>query len=296
MKVVILGAGGMLGHKIFQTLIPIFPETIATIRGTVSEPPFCRIPLFQEESVIEGVDAMDFGRLERLLREMRPQVVINCVGVIKQRAAAKAAIPSIAINALLPHRLAEACGTWGGRLIHFSTDCVFSGRRGGYTEEDPSDAEDLYGKSKCLGEVSTENALTLRTSIIGRELSHFQSLLEWFLSRPGGTVGGYTRAIYSGLTTNYLAELVGKLLVDHPGLSGLYQVASASLSKFDLLILLRNAYSLDMEIVPSDAEICDRSLSGQKFQRATGYCTPSWPELVRQMAEDPTPYDHWRDS
>src|SRR5262249_50230296 len=160
---------------------------------------------------------------------------INCVGIVKQRAAAEDAIQSITINSLLPHHLAKVCGEWGGRIIHISTDCVFSGKQGGghgYTEDDPADAGELYGRRKRVGEVTLENALTLRTSIIGRELSHHASLLEWFLSQNHSRVQGYKRAFYSGVTTNHLAEVVGDIIERHPQLSGLYHVASHTITKY----------------------------------------------------------------
>lgn len=186
MKILVLGASGMLGHKMFQTLRQRFPETYGTIRGSLTDETIRNVDLFQHGHIIEGMDAGDFTAVESFLRLRQPQVLINCVGIVKQRDAAHDAIPSITINALLPHQLAKICREWNGRIIHISTDCVFSGKHGGgygYTEQDPTDAEDLYGKSKQLGEVADENALTLRTSIIGRELNNRASLLEWFLSR-----------------------------------------------------------------------------------------------------------------
>jgi dTDP-4-dehydrorhamnose reductase len=235
----------------------------------------------------------DFAALEAVLSALRPEYVINCVGVIKQRAEAVSAIPSITINSLLPHQLARMSERWGGRVIHFSTDCVFSGKRGKYVEEDLSDAEDLYGKSKSLGEVACENALTLRTSIIGRELSEHRSLLDWFLGRNHTTTGGYHKVIYSGVTTNHLAELVAAIIADHPELNGLYQVASDPITKYDLLGLVRDAYKLDIRIEPNDREVSDRSMKCEKLRQAIGYQCPDWPELVRQLAEDKTPYKDW---
>jgi dTDP-4-dehydrorhamnose reductase len=284
MSVLILGGMGMLGHKIAQTIA----DSLITTRESWPEP-------FEAGRVLTSVDAADWPSLARILRERRPGVIVNCVGVIKQRPEAKSPIPSIMINSLLPHQLAELCASWGGRLIHFSTDCVFSGERGRYTESDESDAHDLYGRTKFLGEVSAHrNALTLRTSIIGRELTHFQSLLEWLLAQNKKKIKGYTRALYSGVTTNYLAGLVSWLVTDFPDLSGLYQVTAHPISKFDLLCLLRDAYNLDIEITPDDSFFCDRSLIGKKFEDATGYVTPPWPALVAQLAQDATPYSEWR--
>jgi len=294
LKILVLGGEGMLGHKMFQTLLSRYPDTTCTVARPVGDPFFQRIDLFRQGHVIGKVDAMDFPRLQEILDAERPGHIVNCIGVIKQREESKAAIPSIALNSLLPHKLAEWAGAWGGRVIHFSTDCVFSGRNGGYTEASPSDAEDLYGKSKYLGEVTAENALTLRTSIIGRELAHFRSLLEWFLSQKGKSVRGFKRVIYSGVTTNFMADLVCRIIFEHPSLSGLYQVIGPVISKHDLLCMIRDAFRLDIEIVPDEKEVSDRSMFGEAFLRATGYRTPEWPGLVAQLATDPTPYEKWR--
>ena len=163
-----------------------------------------------------------------------------------------------------------------------------------YREDDTSDAEDLYGKTKFLGEVAEKNALTLRTSFIGRELVGHVSLLEWFLSNVGGRVTGYQKSIYSGVTTNHLAEVVGYTIDRHPELHGLYQVASEPISKFGLLCLVRDAYGLDIEIEAVEGKAADRSMDGSKFRKATGYAPPAWTALVKQLAEDPTPYKDWR--
>ncbi|MGC2741657.1 MAG: SDR family oxidoreductase, partial [Candidatus Angelobacter sp.] len=272
MNVLVLGGAGMLGHKVFQHLKDRLPDTWCTVRGSVADALALAPSIFHPANVIGNIDAADWPALERLLADRRPRVIVNCVGVIKQRSEAKSAVPSITINALLPHRLAELCQRWEGRLIHFSTDCVFSGERGNYTEDDFSDAHDLYGRTKFLGEVSARNALTLRTSMIGRELTQFRSLLDWFLAEAHARrrVQGFTRAFYSGVTTNYLAELLGQIISRHPQLHGLYQVASDTVSKFELLSLLRDAYKLDCEIQPREDFFCDRSMKGDKFIAATG--------------------------
>ena len=291
--ILVLGGEGMLGHKMFQVLSARFGDVRCTIRGRASEGPLARIDLFRGGGVVEQVDVLESGRLEAVVRGLTPSVVVNCVGIIKQRPEAKDAITSIAINSLLPHQLAVMVEEWGGRLVHFSTDCVFNGRRGHYTEDDPSDAEDLYGRTKYLGEVHAANALTLRTSIVGRELSEHRSLLDWFLRQNHGRVSGFTRHLYSGVTTNHLAGLVGDLIEQSAGLSGLFQVTGTTISKHDLLVALRDAYRLDVEIVPDDTAFCDRSMVGDKFFRATGRTAPTWDVLVRELASDTTPYDEW---
>lgn len=292
-KILVLGATGMLGHKIFQRLHPAFPGTIATMRTPADSAALQRIELLQGADVWNGVDATDFDSLSDVLTQASPDFIVNCIGVIKQRAAATDSISNINLNSLLPHRLAALAAGWGGRVIHFSTDCVFSGSRGGYREEDESDARDLYGRSKFLGETQAPNALTLRTSIIGRELAQHRSLLDWFLGQRGKTIGGFQRVIYSGVTTNHLADLVADIIRNHPDLSGLYQVATRPISKYDLLYLLREAYSLEVEITPDETERSDRSMLGQKLYHAIGYTAPSWPELVHQLATDSTPYKSW---
>jgi dTDP-4-dehydrorhamnose reductase len=292
--ILILGGTGMLGHKVFQQLRGRFPETYCTIRGSINDPNLRGVELYQTGNVCDGVDASDFNALRRLLLERAPTIIVNCIGIIKQRPESKEALSSISINALLPHQLAEACKLWGGRLIHISTDCVFNGRRGGYRETDITDAEDLYGRTKALGEPAADNALTLRTSIIGRELFHFQSLLEWLLSQEHGRVRGHQRAIYSGTTANQLSKIVGDVIERQPSLNGLYQVTAPAISKFELLSLLRDAYKMDVEIIPDSEYFCDRSMFGDEFHAATGCESPGWPELAAELANDETPYEQWR--
>jgi dTDP-4-dehydrorhamnose reductase len=240
-KILVLGGEGMLGHKMTQILRPRFPDTTCSIVGSLEDGFYRKIDLFRQGPVLERMNAMDLPAFETALRAGQWDVVVNCIGIIKQREEAKNSLISITLNSLLPHKLAAVVSEWGGRVIHFSTDCVFDGRRGHYSEDDISNAEDLYGKSKYLGEVSqAKNALTLRTSVIGRELSGFRSLLEWFLAQQGGTVKGFKKHIYSGITTLYLSELVAFLIEKWPDLWGLYQVAADPISKFELLSRIRD--------------------------------------------------------
>jgi dTDP-4-dehydrorhamnose reductase len=202
---------------------------------------------------------------------------------VKQRSSAAEAIPSLEINALLPHRLAIVCREIGARLVHISTDCVFSGRKGKYRESDPSDAEDLYGRTKYLGEVHEPNCITLRTSMVGLELSRKKSLLEWFLAQRG-TIRGYRNAIFSGFTTIELARIVEMLLTRFPQASGLYHLSSTPISKFDLLTLVKERLALPVEIVPYEDFRCDRSLDSSRFQSEFGYRAPEWPAMVDELA------------
>ena len=234
--------------------------------------------------------------MARTIERVEPQVVVNCVGIVKQLAAARDPIASITINSLFPHRLARLCRDAGCRLIHMSTDCVFSGRKGAYTEDDLPDPEDLYGRSKLLGEVAEEGALTIRSSIIGRELASSNGLVEWFLAQAGKSVRGYRRAVYSGFTTLAMARIISEIIADQPALSGVWHVSSDPLSKYDLLLLVRQAYGVEVEVVPDDEVALDRSLDSSRFRAAAGFVPPSWPEMIREMAADPTPYDVWRRS
>jgi dTDP-4-dehydrorhamnose reductase len=292
-QILILGASGMLGHKLFQKLRERFPGTMATTRQDVARSSLSRVSLLRGADVLSGVDVARFDAFRERLAELAPRVIVNCVGIIKQRDEANSAIPSITTNSLFPHLLAEAASAWGGRVIHFSTDCVFNGRRGNYREEDQSDAEDLYGRTKFLGELTAPNAMTLRTSIIGRELSRHQSLVDWFLSQRGKSVSGFRRVIYSGIPTTEMAKVVARIIEQQPALTGLYQVVSQPISKYELLLLLRDAYNLDIEVQPDDTPVLDRSMRGEKFEGATGWRAPAWQEMVREMAADPTPYDAW---
>lgn len=293
-RILVLGVTGMLGHKMFQRLGHRFPEVFGTSRDLATSPRFKNVELLRNPRILQVIDAQDWSGCKRMLQTLRPDYVVNCIGVIKQRRDASAAIPSLLINSLLPHRLAETVGEWGGRVFHFSTDCVFSGLKGEYLEEDSSDAKDLYGRTKFLGEVASANALTLRTSIIGRELADFQSLLEWFLAQRGKDVLGYEKAMYSGVTTNYLADVVGRLIEFHPELNGLYQVASQPISKYALLCLIRQIYRLDIEIRPVEGEVCDRTMRAERFEAATGFRCPNWQDLITELYMDSTPYDSWR--
>lgn len=290
MRILVLGGAGMLGHKMFQRLSERYPDTWCTVREERSDPLLRDVELLATDRTLAGIDATRIDQMEGLIRELRPDAVINCIGVIKQRDEAKSAVPSITINALLPHRLAALLETTGGRLVHFSTDCVFSGRRGDYAEEDVPDAEDLYGRSKLLGEVTGENALTLRTSIIGRELRNHHSLLDWFLGQQEGQVRGFTQAWWSGVTTLHLSSLVADLLERDTRLSGLYQVAARKISKHDLLLGLRDALGVEVEVVPDDTFHIDRSLRCDRLREAIGYTAPAWTVLLAELAADPTPY------
>ena len=283
----------MLGHKLWQTLAGRF-DAYATFRRRPAV--YARFEIFDLARAVENVSAQDFDSVVRAVAKVQPEVVINCVGVVKQDAAAKDPLTSIYINSLFPHRLAEVCRAANARLIHLSTDCVFSGKRGSYAESDPSDAEDLYGKSKFLGEVAGEGCLTLRTSMIGRELAGSQGLLEWFLSQQGKSVRGFRHAIFSGFTTQALAEIIAWIIEEHAELQGVWHVAAEPISKFDLLTLIKDTAGLKIKIEPDDTFSCDRSLNAERFRQATGFVPPSWSDMISRLFQDTTPYSEIRRS
>ena len=282
MKILVLGASGMLGNAMFRVLAERDAhEVYGTARSSGVKRHF-ETPLAQR--IVSGVDVENTDALARLFDELRPQAVINCIGLVKQLSAADDPLQALPINALLPHRLARLCALVGARLVHVSTDCVFDGRKGGYRETDPSDAEDLYGKSKFLGELAYPHAITLRTSIIGRELEGAQGLVGWFLAQQG-KVKGYRRAVFSGLPTVELARVVRDVVLPRPELSGLYHVAAAPIAKYELLKLIAQAYGKTIEVEPDDRVVIDRSLDATRFREATGYIAPPWPELVARMRD-----------
>jgi dTDP-4-dehydrorhamnose reductase len=283
-KLLILGGDGMLGHRLLTDLQDRY-EVLATVRQPLAL--YHQWPQFTSRNTVGSVDARDWPGLVEVIRAAKPQAVINGIGIIKHRkeAVSQTAL-TVEINALLPHRLRDLCAELGARLIHFSTDCVFSGRAGGYRESDEPDALDLYGRSKLLGEVHDAPGLTIRSSIIGLELARHTGLIEWFLAQRG-TIRGFRRAIYTGVTTAEMARFVDRVLTQHPDLHGVWQLASAPISKYDLLIALsRQLGRTDVEIVPDDDFTCDRSLDGTRLREATGYQPPSWDVMLAELARD----------
>jgi dTDP-4-dehydrorhamnose reductase len=286
MRVLILGAGGMLGHKVWEVFRERF-DCRAAMRTRLP------LPLFDDERVIDGFEATNFDAARQLITSIEPDVVVNCIGLVKQLTAALDPIASITLNALFPHIVARACAEAGARMIHISTDCVFAGTRGHYTENDLPDAADLYGRTKLLGEV-TDGALTIRTSLIGRELRATSGLVEWFLSNRGGTVRGFTNAIFSGVTTATLASILAEVIEQQPDMRGLYHVAAAPISKYDLLMMLNAAIGAGVVITPDDGFVIDRSLDATRFQAATGLQPPEWPEMIAALAAESPRYERWR--
>jgi len=280
MRILIIGATGMLGNTLFRHFSRLDRfETWGTIRSESGKRNFSAQT---HPRLIPHVDVDNFDTIVAALATSRPDVVINAVGLVKQLSTSKSPLNAIPLNALFPHRVANLCAATSARLIHISTDCVFSGSRGEYRESDTPDAKDLYGLSKLLGEVDYPNAITLRTSIVGHELNSANGLVEWFLSQQG-SVRGFTKAIFSGFPTFEIARIISEYLIDRPDLHGLYHAASSPISKHDLLKLVSDVYGKEITIEPDDSLKIDRSLNAERFNLATGYVPPSWPELVASM-------------
>lgn len=280
MRILVLGASGMLGNAMMRVLAQNGRHEVSgTARSGAVKRHFA--PALAER-IITGVDVENADALARVFAQVRPQAVINCIGLVKQLAEADEPLLALPINSLLPHRLARLCELSGARLVHVSTDCVFTGRKGMYRESDEPDAQDLYGRSKLLGEVDYPHAITLRTSIIGHELESAHGLVGWFLAQQG-SVKGYTQAIFSGFPTCELARIVRDEVLPRPQLRGLYHVAAQPIAKFDLLQLVNAEYDKGLDIEPDDRVRINRSLDASRFQEATGYVAPSWPKLVAQM-------------
>ena len=290
MRILVLGAGGMLGHQLCRVLNNRM-DVFGTVHLDAKE--YEPLNILPEKQLIGNMDITHLANLKKTLELIKPNAVVNGIGIVKQRDEAKQAVPSIQVNALFPHQLAELCIERGIRVIQMSTDCVFSGFRGNYSEIDVPDPVDLYGRTKLLGELNRLGCLTLRTSIIGWQLNTFSSLLSWFALQRGKHIKGYHKAIYSGFSTVVIAQLIGDILQTRQDLSGLYQVASEPITKFDLLIRLRDRLGWkDVVIDPDDQFFCDRSLSGARFSTATGWRPPTWEAMIEELSAE---WPHYAD-
>ncbi len=280
MRVLVLGANGMIG----STMIRVFSErddweVYGTVRQESAKQYFsAKIA----ERLLANVDVANFDSLVEALARTHPDVVVNCIGATKHKAGGNEPLMAIPLNALLPHRLATLCAAAHARLVHVSTDCVFSGKKGNYSEDDLPDAEDVYGKTKALGEVDYLNAITLRASTIGHELHSSYGLLDWFFTQKN-SCKGFKQALFSGLPTVEFARVIRDLVIPDANLHGLYQVAGPIIAKYELLKLIAEVYGKEIEIIPEHEFVLDRSLNARRFQVATGYQSPQWPELIKLM-------------
>ena len=272
----------MLGHEAIRVLAADF-EVWGVCRDADALPDL-GVPA---ERMLGGLDATDGESAYALVAQVKPYLVINAVGIVKQRANAKAAIPSLTVNSLWPHVLADACATHGARMVHVSTDCVFSGVRGGYSEDDAPDAFDLYGRSKLLGEVTDqENVVTLRTSIIGWQLGEPTGLVGWFAAHRAEPLNGFTRAVFSGLTTQALTEVIRDVVLPDTALCGLWHVSAQPIDKYSLLVELARCLDWDVDLSQADQPVVDRSLDSGRFRERTGWTPPSWDEMLAELARE----------
>lgn len=271
MKIIVMGASGMLGHQLYLQL-----QKNHEVWGTVRDKKW-------HPELLSGYDVHDLEKVEALIREKKPDFVINCVGIIKQLKASEDKIISLEINSLWPHKLANICERNNVRMIHFSTDCVFSGTKGNYFESDLADARDTYGLSKYMGEVDYAHTLTLRTSIIGHELNSNVSLVDWFMSQKN-QCKGFSKAIFSGFPTVVMANFIENYVLKN-FFSGIYHFSSAPINKYELLKLVAKEYDKNIEIMPSEDLVIDRSLNSDKLQTKTGFTPPSWTEMIKQMRQ-----------
>jgi dTDP-4-dehydrorhamnose reductase len=283
-RVLIHGITGMLGHTLF---LELSKHKDLEVFGTARHPDFNRWPVFKdyENNLRPDVEADNFDSISRSLAAIQPTLVINCIGLIKQIWWGTDPLAAITVNAQLPHRISLVCKAARARLIHIGTDCVFNGKAGNYADDSPSTAEDIYGKSKSLGEVAYPHCVTLRTSIIGHELKGHHGVVDWFL-RQKGTVKGYARAIFTGFPTVELSRIISDYVIPNRSLSGVYNVSAEPCSKYRLLQLVKERYGLDVEVVPTDEVIIDRSLDSTRFRSLTGYRPPAWEALVERMHAD----------
>ena len=280
MRILILGVSGMLGNAMFKILSQSSSHEIyGTARSSSVLHHFSDV---LQKKISIGIDVENTDSLIRLFDSLKPEIVINCIGLIKQLEVSDDPLITLPINSIFPHRLANLCKLIKSKVIHISTDCVFSGKKGFYNEQDQPDASDLYGRSKLLGELYYSHAITIRTSIIGHEINTKNGLIEWFLSQDKN-VSGYTKAIFSGLPTFELGRVIRDYILPKEELCGLYHVSSMPISKYDLLNLVNHEYKKNIKINPSDDFVIDRSLDSSYFQEITGYSPPTWKTLISQM-------------
>jgi dTDP-4-dehydrorhamnose reductase len=287
-KVLVLGAGGMLGHMMVRVLSNGH-DVAGTTRGSQDAAnPLARF--LRAEKWIPQVDVRDDETLSGILRDVCPDVVINCIGLVKQKMDNSTYIDSIEINSLLPHRLASMCSSNGSKLIQMSTDCVFTCDPGVKTMHMTPNATDLYGRTKLLGEVDYEGSLTIRSSIVGKQLIGSEGLFEWVIAQNNGVINGYRNALYTGVTTMAMAKIVDHLISTQSDLTGIWQIASRPISKYDLVDQLINVLGLNIELREDVSFICDRRLDGSSFTAATGIEIPTWSKMLSEFAADQVHY------
>ena len=280
MKILILGVNGMLGHKFLYHLAQNDQfEVIGTIRRKKYNFP----SVFKDLNfnLITQLDCKDLKNIKQLVSEA--DVVLNSIAMIKQKTSVSPE-EFLEVNGIFPHKLAQICWFSETRLIHISTDCVFSGKRGWYSEEDVPDPIDVYGVSKAVGEIRYGKNLTLRTSIIGTELETSYGLLEWFRQTEDESVSGFKKALWSGFTTDWLAELITRVILELPNLRGLYNIGTKKpIDKYSLLHLINDRFNLNKKISEDTSFVIDRSLNSELFFKITKFPRPTISQQVSRI-------------
>jgi len=284
MRILILGVSGLIGHQLFKQLSQ-YHETFGTLHRKKQE--YGNLKLFSENNIIENIDVNNFEFLKGVINTINPDVILNCVGITKRKISLDNILETLEVNALFPHKLADWTLLNKMRVIHFSTDCVFNGETGNYSEDSLTTAEDTYGRTKALGEIKYSHTLTIRSSFIGRELFDKTELLEWFLAQDGKKINGFKKTYYSGVSTIFMSKVVNKILTEYPDLSGLYQLAPEKpISKYELLCIAKKAFNLTVEILPDELHMHNPTLNSTKLRKEINLTIPSWEEMMNELAQD----------
>lgn len=288
MRILILGISGLIGHKLFQELSEDF-EVFGTLHKSKRQ--YGDIHLFSGQNAIENINVSEFEILKGVLYAINPDVILNCVGITKRKSEINDACKVLTINSVFPHRLANWAEINQKRVIHFSTDCVFNGEIGNYKETSLTNAEDVYGKTKALGEIDYKHTLTIRSSFIGQELFEKTELLDWFLSQNGNQIKGFRKTLYSGVSTIIMARVVKNIILNYPNLFGLYQLAPEKpISKYDLLCIAKEAFNVNVEIIPEDEQIHLPTLDGSKLRNEINLIIPTWHEMMNELSSQRSYY------
>lgn len=284
MRILILGVSGLIGHKIFQELSTSF-EVFGTLHK--SKKLYGNLPLFSEQNVIENINVSEFEILKGVLYAVNPDFILNCVGITKRKTEINNTFEVLTINSVFPHQLANWAKINQKRVIHFSTDCVFDGKIGNYRETSLTTAEDVYGRTKALGEINYKHTLTIRSSFIGQELFGKTELLEWFLAQNGKQIRGFTNTLYSGVSTTFMARIVKNIISNFPNLSGLYHLATDKpISKYELLCLAKEAFNVNVDIIPEDEHVHLPTLDASKLKRKINLIVPGWKEMMNELGSN----------
>lgn len=270
-RVLILGSTGMLGHQVYKRFSRLNEYEIFDISFRNK---------LHENTII--LDIKDKKEVEKIILKLQPDFIVNCIGILIS-GSNNDYENAIYINAYLPHYLKQVVNKIDAKLIHISTDCVFSGEKGNYTETDEKDGKDIYSQTKAMGEIIDAKHLTLRTSIIGPELKkNGEGLFHWFMNQSG-TINGFTKAIWSGVTTLELAHAIQWAIEND--IKGLYHITNNdSINKYELLNLFKKYSKKDIEILKVDGKAVDKSFIDT--QKKINYPLPSYEDMISNMIID----------